>query len=337
MTKGICRSTGCPAAAAATPVERYPGPGEYCPECGELLDAVDEKPFGGLTPLQALQRFEAENAPVLTPSRPRRSRKPLVFASIAVVIAAAGSLIAFHPVALSRSADAGALRICRSSISERFAFDVVAAYSAKTRIPAAQFAVAHGNACDVRFSAVATPDASGTVVGHDAIVAVVNPQNPLTRLTASALRGVLSGEITDWSQLGGRPGRILVAMPNEASDEGAAIGRAVLAGAHVASSVQRFGSTADVVAAVAGPRGRATLGVVAFSGAVPAKVLRLGSAPAPSMISISDQGYPLTVAIAVEAVGTAPPALATGLVRYARSDDAQAIVARDGLVPLKGF
>src|SRR5260370_10682580 len=40
MTQGICRNPTCPAAANAKPVERYPGPGEYCPECGELLEPV---------------------------------------------------------------------------------------------------------------------------------------------------------------------------------------------------------------------------------------------------------------------------------------------------------
>lgn len=345
MTQGICRNAHCPAAAAATPVDRYPGPGEYCPECGELLDPVahvepkSEAPFGGLTALQALQRFESENPPFPEPPKARpRSAKPFVFASVAVVLAGlVAGFVVLRPAAMSRVADTGGVRVCRSSISERFAGDVVSAYTAKGKIAASQFTVAHGGACDVRFSAIASPDAGATVVGHDAIVAVVNPQNPVTRLTAKALRGVLTGEISDWSQLGGRPGPITVAAPAETTDEGAAISHAILSGARAGSAVQRLDTSGDVVAAVAGPRGRTTLGIVAFSGAVPAKVLRLGSAPAPSMISIGNQGYPLTVAVVVEAVGTAPPAAATDLVRYARSDDAQAIVARDGLVPMKGI
>lgn len=343
MTQGICRNVHCPAAARATPVDRYPGPGEYCPECGELLDPVaraepPEAPFGGLTALQALQRFESENPPFPEAPARRRSAKPFVFASVAVVLAGlVAGFVVLRPAAMSRVADTGGVRVCRSSISERFASDVVSAYSVKGKVAASQFTVAHGGACDVRFSAIASPDAGATVVGHDAIVAVVNPQNPVTRLTATALRGVLSGEITDWSQLGGRPGPITVAAPAESSDEGAAIAHGILSGARAGAGVHRFDTSADVVAAVAGPRGRSSLGIVAFSGAVPAKVLRLGSAPAPSMISIADHGYPLTVAVVVEAVGTAPPPAATDLVRYARSDDAQAIVARDGLVPMKGI
>src|ERR1700730_9593270 len=105
MTQGICRNPTCPTAANATPVERYPGPGEYCPECGELLEPVappqneapasrneappsrneappprneaapwNGLPFGGLTPLQALQQFEAAS-PVVAAEPPKPSRK----------------------------------------------------------------------------------------------------------------------------------------------------------------------------------------------------------------------------------------------------------------------
>jgi O-antigen ligase len=37
---GVCRKTACQNGAIAAPVELYPGPGEYCPECGERLDPL---------------------------------------------------------------------------------------------------------------------------------------------------------------------------------------------------------------------------------------------------------------------------------------------------------
>ena len=40
MTAGLCRNEACSLAAEANPVERYPGPGEYCPQCGERLEPL---------------------------------------------------------------------------------------------------------------------------------------------------------------------------------------------------------------------------------------------------------------------------------------------------------
>ena len=73
--------------------------------------------------------------------------------------------------------------------------------------------------------------------------------------------------------------------------------------------------------------------MAAFSSAVPAKVLSLAPAEPPSLISIGDGHYPLTVAVGVEAAGAAPPAEATDLVRYARSNLTRTLAVQDGLVP----
>lgn len=51
LTRGTCRNARCETARVQTPVERYSGVGEYCPECGDLLQRIwpDEpavvKPF----------------------------------------------------------------------------------------------------------------------------------------------------------------------------------------------------------------------------------------------------------------------------------------------------
>ena len=52
------------------------------------------------------------------------------------------------------------------------------------------------------------------VVAHDALVAVVAPGNATDSLTREQLAGILSGEITDWAELGGPGGEIrLVGLP----------------------------------------------------------------------------------------------------------------------------
>lgn len=341
MERGICVNPTCPSAANATPVDRYPGPGEYCPECGELLEAFVEPappapPFAGLRPLEALQRLDSVGSPSPPPRR-RRNMRPYALASAMVVLATGVTGGALHQAAIGQP-NGDALRVCRSSISQRLSSDVVSAYRAASsrRTPSVEFA--REGRCDVRFSLVSGDDAkTAAVVGRDAIVVVVNPQNPLARLTLQQLRGVLTGEIGDWSQLGSSSGPIGAVVPEDGSDEAAVLAKQLLNGAPLGRNVRRVTSTADVVAAVAGTQGRLLIGVATFSGAVPAKVVSLAPGQPPSVVSIGEGRYPLAVAIGVEAAGAAPPAEATDLVRYARSDVARTIVIQDGLVPLKGY
>ena len=343
MTIGICRNTACANARKAKPTELYPGPGEYCPECGEALEPLATEPiapapFGGLSALEALAQFDAgtpssDPPPPSTPPRsPMRKRFALVAASAAVVAIAAVAVL--RPTAAQRPAVSNAVHVCRSSMTERFAADVVHAYADKAGVPRSRFELAQTGPCDVRFSAKRSAK-NADVVGHDGIVVVVNPQNPLTRLTENDVRLVFSGAIKDWAEFGEPPGRIVAIMPAGASDEERTLTQTLLAHGGISAGVRRLASSADVVRAVVSPSGRGTIGLVAFSAAVPAKVIALAPQAAPSAISIGDQRYSLSVALAVESASRATAA--AGLAAYARSDAAQAIVLRDGFVPKQGI
>lgn len=339
MTKGICCNPACPSAAGALPIERYPGAGEYCPDCGELLEPLAEvaQPFNGLSPQQALERLERVEPPPLLQRRRRRSLRPFASASAMIALATMVTGGALHQAANGQS-NGDALRVCRSSISQRLASDVVSAYRAASGWRTRSAELADGRPCDVRFSILWGDDArTAAVVAHDAIVVVVNPQNSLAQLTTQQLRGVLVGEIRDWSELGSGSGPIGVVVPEDGSDEAFIAAKEILNGAPLGSNVQRVASTADVVRTVAGTQGRRFIGIAAFSGAVPAKIVSLAPGSPPSPLSIAEGGYPLAVAVGVEAAGSSPPAEATDLVRYARSGVGQTIVMEDGLVPLKRY
>lgn len=336
MATGACRNGQCANARSAKAIDLYPGPGQYCPECGEPLEPVaattTAPPFGGLTALEALAQFDAGTAPpeqpAPAPRTRRRKRVALVVASVAVVAIAAGALL--RPSAAERPGTA--VRVCRSSLTEHLAADVVRAYADKAGVAASRFELARGGPCDVRFAAQQAAG-SGAVLGRDGVVVVLNPQNPLTRLTQDDVRLIFSGAITDWSEFGEPPGRIVAIAPADATDEADALARTLLAHQRIGRSVRRLPSSADVVRAVVSPAGRGTIGLVAFSAAVPAKVIALASLPAPSSLTIGDRRYPLSVALSVESASRA----GAGLAAYARSDAAQAIVSRDGFVPKKGI
>ena len=55
------------------------------------------------------------------------------------------------------------------------------------------------------------------IVAHDGIGIVVNAGNPLTKLTKKQVEQIFSGDITDWSAVGGKPGKISIYTRNTAS------------------------------------------------------------------------------------------------------------------------
>ena len=70
--------------------------------------------------------------------------------------------------------------------------------------------------CDIGLSSRALKDeekASGlseTVLAYDGIAVIVNPQNKVTNLSLDEITKIYTGEITNWSELGGESGDIVV-------------------------------------------------------------------------------------------------------------------------------
>jgi phosphate transport system substrate-binding protein len=212
----------------------------------------------------------------------------------------------------------------------------VRSYAAKTGTPAGRFVLTNGSACDVRFTLAAeSPDA---VIAHDGIVAIVNPLNTLSRVSEKQLRAIFSGSVSDWSQLGGPPGPIIAILPDAASDESKVLASSLFFGVPIDNKVRRSPSSADVTRVVTGAdkTSRSTIGLVAFSQAVSAKVVPLAYLPAPSVLSIASGRYPYTMTVAIKAA-SGHSADAVGLVDYARSRDGAAIVLKNGLIPREGL
>lgn len=55
------------------------------------------------------------------------------------------------------------------------------------------------------------------VAGHDMIAVVVNDKNGIRDLTIKQIEGIFTGDITDWSEVGGKAGEISVYTRNTAS------------------------------------------------------------------------------------------------------------------------
>lgn len=332
----------CPGAVAQATIEWYPGAGEYCPECGEALtrselaapaagvDALATEPAGAPAPVEPT--FAGVRRPTAQPAR-RAARSLGILAVVLVGAAAAGYAYFSRPSAAAGPEVGSTLAICPGAGSPQLVGDLVRGYAAKTGLPTDRFAIGNVATCDVRFLPAAA--SSDAIIARDGIVAVVNPLNPAGRISEEQLRGIFGGSIRDWSQVGGPHEPIIALLPSDTSEDGKAIARSLFFGIPISRSVERRATSADVTRAVTGAdrRSRYAIGIVAFSAAVPAKVIPLAYLPPPSALTIANRLYPYTLTIAVDiGNGRADPSAAAGFVSYARSSDGAEIVAKNGLI-----
>jgi hypothetical protein len=312
---GVCTNEKCTGPARVDPIERYPGPGQYCPDCGELLGptVVAEGPL-----------------PPVSPPAPRRDYRLAVIigCAIAVTLAVIAGFIAIQ----TRSVAALGIRVCTSTMTDRLTNDIVRTYSERGTWPFHYDVTRPGDlACDVRFFAAPNGN-EGSALARDGVVAVVNPQSAIAQLDIAQLRDVLAGRIVNWEQLGARPGPIAAAVPDDSSDEARLTADRVMLGAPLGVHVVRNLTAAQIVGLVSSPSGRGWIGLVPFSAALPAKVLALGKAPPPSTLSIGDGRYPLSADIRVESDFRYPSRQMAALIAFAHSASAENAVTRSGLI-----
>ena len=75
-------------------------------------------------------------------------------------------------------------------------------------------------------------------LGQDGIVAIVNNNNTVKGLTSDQLKGIFSGNITNWSQVGGSNGKIDVIVREVGSGTRVAFQSIVLGnGSYVSSAI----------------------------------------------------------------------------------------------------
>jgi hypothetical protein len=254
----------------------------------------------------------------------------------AAAIATVAIIIVIGLIAVPRVPALG-VRVCDSSMTDRLVNDVVQTYSRQHSVWPYHYTVTSpgDDACDVRF-AVALKGSDDAVIARDAVVAVVNPENPVARLDLDQLRGILTGQITDWSQLGGPRGAIVAVAPADGSDEAAVVAAKVMQGQPYGAHVVRMPAGAEITRLISSPSGGRAIGIVPFSLAAPAKVLALGRAPPPSPLSIANDRYPLAVRLLAESDFRSPRAQASALLALAHSADANELLGRTALITKSG-
>lgn len=175
-------------------------------------------------------------------------------------------------------------------------------------------------------------DSSGQsqLLALDAIVAVAGDGVALDRVPLGALRGVVSGEVTNWSELGGPDAPISVHLPGTRSGAYGAI-RSRLSSA-VRRDAVRHPVPQSFLDAVA--EDRYALGLTLFSAMGTRQALGLtgpcGHVVRPTLQSLKSEDYPLTLPHYLHRPRWRLQPVAQRFLRFVSTPDAQAEIAKAG-------
>ncbi len=128
-------------------------------------------------------------------------------------------------------------------------------------------------------------------IGQDGIAVIVHPDNTLTALTTTQVRNIYRGWTTDWRDLGGAAGRIVVISREDGSGTRAEFENLVMGRRRTTTTAQIAPSSEAMVQSIA--RQPNSIGYVSMSLINPAvRALALDGA-APTLENVYDNIYPL--------------------------------------------
>jgi len=132
-----------------------------------------------------------------------------------------------------------------------------------------------------------------TIVAWDGIAIVINSDNPVKNLSKKQLEQIFTGDITDWSAVGGNPGKISIYTRNTASGTYADFKEMAMSKRDYAGSAQKMAGNEQIVSEVA--RNAAGIGYVglAYTKAPGITVCSVdGKKPTPA--DVRSKAYPLS-------------------------------------------
>ena len=129
------------------------------------------------------------------------------------------------------------------------------------------------------------------IVAFDGIGIVVSASSPISKLTARQVEQIFAGDITDWSAVGGNPGKISIYTRNTASGTYSDFKALAMKNRDYAKSSQKMAGNEQIVAEVAkNPSGIGYVGL-AYLGDPGVKVVAIDG-QTPSKESVLNHSYP---------------------------------------------
>ncbi|WP_440064618.1 substrate-binding domain-containing protein [Pseudomonas syringae] len=178
--------------------------------------------------------------------------------------------------------------------------------------------------------------ASEQTIAIDGVAVIVHPGNPLRQLDTLQLARIFSGEVRNWSEVGGNPGTIHLYVRDEKSGTYETFKDLVLTkyGKTLLGSAARFESSEQLSDEVSKDiNGIGFTGLPSIRRAKAVAIADGDSRPMlPTVNLIATEDYPLSRRLYFYVPTSPPQRWAQALVRFAQSAEGQAIVAQSGFV-----
>ena len=176
------------------------------------------------------------------------------------------------------------------------------------------------------------------VFGWDGLSVITHPSNPVNALSKEVVGRIFAGEITNWSEVGGKDAPIILLSRDSSSGTHVYFKEAVVRGGDKSSAKEYDDATlflpsnsAIVQEAASNENAIGYVGMAYMDESV--KALEINGA-APTVENVSSKKYP----IARELFWYAPSErsqVISNIIEFALSPEGQAIVAEEGFVPAK--
>jgi len=171
------------------------------------------------------------------------------------------------------------------------------------------------------------------IVSYDGLAVIVNEKSPLAGLTLRQVEQIFTGDVTDWSAVGGAAGRISIYTRNTSSGTYTDFKDLAMKKRDYASSSQKMAGNEQIAAEVAkNPNGIGYVGL-AYTQAPGIKVLAING-HVPGKKEVQEKKYPYARPNFYYTNGE-PTGIAAEFVAFTLSDAGQAIVERVGFVPVR--
>lgn len=171
------------------------------------------------------------------------------------------------------------------------------------------------------------------IVAHDGMAVIVNANSPISKLTLRQVEQIFTGDVTDWSTVGGKPGRISIYTRNTASGTYADWKDLAMKKREYASSSQKMAGNEQIASEVAkNPNGIGYVGL-AYIKAEGVKVVAIDGI-LPSKETVLNKKYAYARPTFYYTNGE-PSGEAAKFVEFTLSDAGQKIVEREGYVPIR--
>ena len=172
---------------------------------------------------------------------------------------------------------------------------------------------------------------AATTLAYDGIAVIVNPENTVEDLTVEQIAAIYTGEITNWSEVGGMDAEIV--LVGREAGSGTRSGFEEIVGVEdLCQYRQELTSTGDVITAVSqnpGAIGYASLASVKDT----VKAIKVGGV-APSDETVKDETYAIQRPfVLVTKEGTALTETAQAFFDFITSEAAREVITAAGVVP----